>query len=242
MSEDENEPTDPSEQLTLSEYAVSLAKYIASGLPYLAILIPMAAIALVIVFVIFKSFLSAMTSWESGIRWIGIFMQWAGFGIVASALEDRGSLFGIPRLPHSLWRSFCDYLSRFPRRTARKVAIRPTALEVSPIMGKAYAFVRHGEGASLEDRIKSAEDSIEMLHAQIGDLRKESSARSAEIENSLTNIRKELRSERERLREAMVGGLNLERLGVLLFFFGVLLGTASPELATVVENVTGNRP
>ncbi len=86
------------------------------------------------------------------------------------------------------------------------------------------------------------EDSYTKLFDEVGGLENEIRRRGDELSNKLHAevAAREASDKRieEQLKETAVGSLHLDAWGVLFFIFGIIAGTASPEIAAVFGAVS----
>lgn len=170
---------------------------------------------------------------ESHIRLIGLLLQLAGLCTILYGILKTRELFGLP----SLLSSALIRLRAFPRWR-----ISPTELKAdgvimsSTLIGRATIRNQPPPGASIEDRIRSIERNFELLDRTVITLQQEfdkaeRSRTQAQKEERAARIA-ELRSLNEKLELTETGGLDISLGGLVWLAVGLILSTASPELAT----------
>ncbi len=175
---------------------------------------------------------------EKGIRLLGMFLQLVGFLTVAKGLRDSSRLFKKPTILERI----ALYFNGFPRR---RVMINSMSGQFSGPAATASvrASVSPGSDTPLERRVEMLEEKTEHLFSQVGELGKRLRAQSEDLTRKITEEgtqRKEGHGAFEKMLErAVIGGIHVEWWGVFLFIAGIILASASPELAGLLGN-SGN--
>ena len=167
---------------------------------------------------------------EVEIRWLGLLFQIIGFIVVVWQLNDRLKLFIKP----SFLSRISNYWRRFPSRNTKNIGLSAHA-SFGVLTGDAGISVRPGSNSSLERRVEILEDEMEEVRRDVRTVEKTLNRHKEDSKNSLEMMRQENRKSFDRLErlmdEAVVGGINLEWVGILYFLAGNVLATTAPEIA-----------
>lgn len=181
-----------------------------------------------------------LSGWDDqGIRISGMLLELLGILVVAKGLSESRKLFGRP----SLYQSFMSWAERRPRFGAPAYVLN--AGEGRFIVNgndSAMAFGSVGTSAhTLEERIALLEQRLNLTDTQIQEGRRKL---EEETKNRIEAINYEegARIEgdavvRKHLEEAVVGGINLETVGIVWLACGVTLSSLSEELACLVTKL-----
>lgn len=179
-------------------------------------------------------FISALS--EPGIRISGMLLELLGIGVVAKGLSETRMLFGRP----SLYQSFLGWAERRPRFGAARYVLNAEGGSFT-VNGSDSAMAHGTVGTSahtLDDRVTLLERRLNLADTQIQEGRRK-------LEEETVNRTEAIRSEkveriegdavaRKQLEEAVVGGINLETVGIVWLACGVTLSSLSKELADLV--------
>jgi hypothetical protein len=173
---------------------------------------------------------------EPVIRLTGLVLQVMGIATVIWGISETRALFGHP----SFSRKVRAWLSRFPPlRRNINVAVGGAALSAD--MGKARAYGTHGAGANptVETRLDALEKNVTAIHERISQTQAEmdegfqrsADARKREEQSRLA----EDAAIREKLEATGTGGVHISAIGASWLFVGVILSTASAEIAALIK-------
>ena len=173
---------------------------------------------------------------EPVIRLTGLFLQLMGIATVIWGISETRALFGHP----SLMRKAKTWLGRFPL-LRRNVVIGVGGVSLSTSTGKAQAYGTHGPGPkpTVDSRLNALEKNVTAIHERI----KETHAEMDEgFQKSADALKREEQSRlaedaaiRERLEATGTGGVHISAIGASWLFVGVILSTASVEIAALIK-------
>jgi len=169
---------------------------------------------------------------EKVIRLIGMLLQLGGVATVAKGLGDSGRLFKKPNFLEKIALLFKE----FPRR---RVTIRTGSGRVvaSAPTGRGRGSVLPGPNTPLERRVELLEERTKSLFSEVdileGKLRAQSDELTLKMTEEVTKRKAEHRALEEKLETAVIGNIHVEWWGVFFFIVGIILASASPELAQV---------
>ena len=211
---------------------VSLARFKRIG-PWLAeprhgwLSMSIIALALVIAFGPFSS--------EPIIRLTGLVLQLMGIGTVAWGISETRALFGHP----SYETKIKEWFDRFPL-VQRNHVINLASISSSAVVWKARVYGTHGPtSATIDSRVEALEKNVTAIHERITQTQNEM---DDEIRKSAIALKREetLRQEadtaiRNKLEATGTGGVHISAIGASWLLVGVILSTASIEIAKLVE-------
>lgn len=175
---------------------------------------------------------AVLSNWEPRIRFTGMSLEVLGLFTVAYGLRETRTLFGRP----SLLAVSRDWLRDFPRfRHELRMVAGTAAITLNGVGLSGTATVGVAPTASLEERVAALEKNFNQAHLLIHEAQRKID-REAELRKSGVESEKRAREvgdekNRQLVEEAAAGGLYLEAIGVLWLFFGIIMATASNELA-----------
>ncbi len=166
---------------------------------------------------------------EREVRLTGMVLQL--LGVITIVLRLRAAQRQFPEQTLKRW------WQRRPRFRVRNTVISAAGSAISMATGRARGRVTPGPQATLEQRLAMLEDSYTKLFDEVGGLGNEIRRRGDELSNKLhAEVAAREASDKkieEHLKETAVRSLHLDAWGVLFFIFGIIAGTASPEIAAV---------
>lgn len=169
---------------------------------------------------------------ESHIRLTGLFLQLAGLLTILYGIVKTRELFGLP----SLFSSALIRLRAFPRWHIPPLKITVDAA-VGTMTASGRVSIRHKPppDASLEDRIRSIEINFDTLDGTVIALQQQideaERTRAQVLDEERTIRRTEILAVRQKLELTETGGLDISLGGLVWLAVGLILSTASPELA-----------
>ncbi|KZY47461.1 hypothetical protein A3731_07885 [Roseovarius sp. HI0049] len=173
---------------------------------------------------------------EKDIRLLGMLLQLGGFLTVAKGLRDSGRLFKKPTVRERI----ALYFKRFPRRRVTKHIASAQGVSVSVPTARGRGMVLPRPDTPLERRVEMLEERTTSLFREVGELEGKLRAQSDEltlkITEEVTQRRAGHRAFEEQLERAVIGGIHVEWWGVSFFIAGIILASASPELAGLLGN------
>lgn len=171
---------------------------------------------------------------EMSVRWTGMVLQIVGFGIAAWIVHQSIVTLDGPR-PFSALRA---YLRRFPRRKTLHFSGTAPGVTASADTALISGYVTVGPGASLEDRVASLETRLEGVHKRMVEIEKTAADNVArvrqEARDAAAGTKAEIAEIRDQLAQIHVTSVSWEWAAILLFIGGVVLASASPELASLL--------
>ena len=173
---------------------------------------------------------------EPAIRLAGLVLQVLGIATVAWGISETRALFGRPPLVQKAK----DWLGRFPLRR-RDVVVGLTGVSASTSLGNVRGFGTHGPGPipTVESRLDALEKNVTSMHERISATQKEldegiqKSAAALKTEEAVRQ--QEDAAIRQKLEATGTGGVHISAIGASWLFVGVILSTAAPELATLLQ-------
>jgi hypothetical protein len=169
--------------------------------------------------------------WEGRVRITGLVLQLMGALIAVVGVNSRRKLFD----RSSLLQLLTAWCGRFPHRNVTVSVVGAGAMAMAGAAVTAIGTVSAEKTASVLHRIDLLEQGQQQLFGLSNDLRRiieqERAVRSAELQAERIQREKKDEENRKTLQEAAAGGLHLEVIAIVWVFLGVLLATASPEIA-----------
>lgn len=173
---------------------------------------------------------------EPVIRLTGLGLQLLGIATVIWGISEMRDLFGHP----SLRSKAKAWLGRIPLLN-RNVVIEAGGISVSAASaGKARAYVTHGPGPSptIQTRLDAVEKTVTTIHERISETQTEMDEGLQKTADAL-NGEEQLRSAedtaiREKLEATGTGAVHISGIGASWLFVGVILSTASREIAALI--------
>jgi len=169
---------------------------------------------------------------EPVIRITGLILQLLGVCTVIWGISETRALFGHP----SLASKTKAWFGRFPM-LRRTINLSASVSGISIVGGRASAFVTNNPGPNptVETRLDSLERNISLIHERITQAQNDMDQEFRKAEESL-KLEKQSRQEednttREKLEATGTGGVHISAIGASWLFVGVILSTASLEIA-----------
>jgi len=169
---------------------------------------------------------------EPKIRITGLVLQVLGILTVVWGISETRRLYGLPSIASKV----AAFFEAFPlRRRSVVVAAGGGSIRISGGKARAYGTHGPGENPTVDSRLAALERNIASIHERItsverdieDEVRKAADALATEARARET----EDRSIRERLETTSTGGIHISAIGTVWLLFGVLMSTASVELA-----------
>jgi len=170
---------------------------------------------------------------EPQIRITGLILQVLGICTVVWGIQETRALFGHPGIL-TLSR---DWLRRVPvfgkRDITASVKFKIPALQMR---ARGYISANSAPDAPVEARVEALEKNVKYINERIDktqtEMNQKLSAQTKAIEQEQQTRAKEDQDIRAKLEVTETGGLHISAMGALWLFVGIILSTASPELAT----------
>ena len=169
---------------------------------------------------------------EHVIRLIGLCLQLLGIATVAWGISETRALFGYPSISSKIkaWFGRFPFLSRQPI-----VGSMNATLPVPIIKARGYMMHSSGSHPTIESRLDTLEKNLLLIQDRI-------TQTLGEIDDELKNFTESLKTEAQsrqenemaihaKLEAVATGGIRISAIGAVLLFFGVILSTASVEIA-----------
>lgn len=192
-------------------------------------------LALGVIFIALVVSLRVCTS-EPVIRLTGLVLQVLGIGTVIWGISETRALFGHP----SFAAKTKSWLERFPL-LRRNIVLAAGTGSFAFATGKARGHVTNGPGPNptIESRVESLERNIALIHERISSTENEMDEVFRKTADALRNEEQTRRSEDqilyERLEATGTGGVHISAIGASWLFVGVVLSTASVEIARLLK-------
>lgn len=173
---------------------------------------------------------------EPAIRLTGMSLQLLGVGTVAWGIAETRSLFGHA----SLMSAATLWIRRFPRYSPR-VTLGYQRVQLQPIKGHAYgaAGPLPELNRTVEERLTAVGQAAEQLSGKIVGLQRKLEEHARSVEQALTQESSQrlhsIAGVLGRLETTATGGIHITAIGAVWLFVGVMFGTLSPELATLLK-------
>jgi hypothetical protein len=180
--------------------------------------------------------------WASGtvrVQWQGILLQWAGVLVVAWGLaETRRGVFAKTPLRTELWSRIRRllYIIKPPPPIVASMAVTETGDSI-----EAIAVVRRKVEGTLEERVAtlienvlSMDHTLSKLQQDIQGLRRETTERMVSERQDRDEAQRAIRN---RLEEAIIGGIHLELAGVGYLLIATLLSGVPECVASVLQRI-----
>jgi hypothetical protein len=178
---------------------------------------------------------------ELRVRYCGLIFELLGILTVAWGLSDKRRLFKRP----SIFAHFQSWLSRRPRLGVKPqpISLSGTATISLSVSGKLTVWRSTPPGSAAEDRLDALEANLETLRTRQAEITK---SLDEEIRNRTEAVNAERQSRestmgdvRTQVETFAAGSLEIERAGLLWLILGVILATASTEIAGVLTSMKG---
>ena len=169
---------------------------------------------------------------EHVIRLIGLCFQLLGIATVAWGISETRALFGYPSISSKIkaWFGRFPFLSRQPI-----VGSMNATLPVPIIKARGYMMHSSGSHPTIESRLDALEKNLLLIQDRISQTLREI---DDELKNFAESLKTEAQSRQEnemaihaKLEAVATGGIHISAIGAVLLFFGVILSTASVEIA-----------
>ncbi|BBL34886.1 hypothetical protein Nstercoris_01137 [Nitrosomonas stercoris] len=174
---------------------------------------------------------------ELTIRTTGLVLQTLGILTVAWGIYKTRKFFGHP--PFTV--KVKSWLEQFPL-IHRKTVIKVNAASFGSSTSKASVYSTHQpteKNPTTEERLKSLERNITLIHERITSTEKEMDKEFQKITEVLKIEEQTRQTEdndiRAKLETTGTGGIHISATGALWLFFGVILSTMSVEIAELLK-------
>jgi len=178
---------------------------------------------------------ATLPSWEPRIRITGLLLQLMGIATVAFGLRETRKLFRRPSLADIVRK----WLKRFPKFTVEtRVIVGTGKLTVGGAAATAFGTVSPLPTASLEEKVAALEKGLAQCNMVIHETQRRLEEEACNRSSAIESERRERGAGDDRtqklIEEAAAGGLHLEATGVFWLSVGVILATASNEIARLL--------
>ena len=212
----------------LKKWPADLAAWLLVGwIGWLALLAP---------FLIFSLLVLMLSCWEPRIRLTGMVLELSGLLTVALGLRETRKLFGRQGLFTGIW----SYLTTVPLPWGtgdKQVILASAAISLGGATLAGHATVLPGPNTPVEERLSRLENEVARLSGEAFQIRQsidEAGRKHRQVIDEEATRREAGDAEtRKQLEEAEAGGLHLEVAGVCWIALGILLATASNEIASM---------
>lgn len=172
---------------------------------------------------------------EPVIRLTGLALQILGIGTVAWGISATRALFGHP----SFASKAKAWLVGFPLLKRSQVSA-VAGIAMGAATGKARAYGTHGPiNPTIESRVEALEKNVTAIHERITQTHNEM---DEEFRKSAWALKREEQTRqeedkaiREKLEASGTGGVHISAIGASWLFVGVILSSASVELAKIIR-------
>ena len=169
---------------------------------------------------------------EPVIRLTGLALQLLGIGTVIWGISETRALFGHPYFAAKTK----SWLERFPLRR-KNIVLAAGAASLAAATCKARGYVTQGPGPNptIETRLDALERNVSLIHERISGTEKEMDEEFRKTAEVLKKEEQGRQAEdnviREKLEATGTGGVHISAIGASWLFVGVVLSTASVEIA-----------
>lgn len=171
---------------------------------------------------------------EAHVRYCGLAFELIGILTVAIGLDGKRRLFNRPNLLDPLR----GWWKRRPRwgGKAQIINLAGISSSSSAVSGKCSIWRGVAPNASIEDRLAALEENVKTLRIEHADTAKrvEEEAQKQDAAVASEHRARELSTNeiKKKIETLGVGGLHLEAVGLVCLILGVILATASTEIAS----------
>jgi len=173
---------------------------------------------------------------EPVIRLTGLVLQLLGIGTVIWGISKTRALFGHPSFSVKVK----SWFERFPLR--RKSPVQATVAAIlsdATLNARGYVMQGPGPNSTVETRLNALEENISSIHERISSIERvmgEEFRKKAEAIRNEEQARKtEDNAIRAKLEATGTGGVHISAIGALWLFVGVILSSASVEIAELLK-------
>jgi hypothetical protein len=172
---------------------------------------------------------------EPVIRLTGLVLQLLGIGTVIWGISETRALFGHPSFASKMK----AWLSRFPL-LRRNVVLKVDSASHIIVSGNVRAFQAHrATNPTTEARLDSLERNVTLIHERIGQTQKEMDEGLHKITESVKREEQVRQAEdnaiRMKLEATGTGGVHISAIGASWLFVGIILSTATTEIASLLK-------
>ena len=169
---------------------------------------------------------------EPIVRMMGLFLQLLGILNVVYGIERTRNFFGRP----SLFRSAAAWLAEFPSlRGGTPTRIEASSAGATLVSGRLSVRHRAGPNANLEDRVRVLESNVEGLENSRDEFQVQLDQANQRMDRELAEERQDRGLQIEalgaKLETSQTGDLGVSLVGAIWLMMGLLLSTASQEIA-----------
>lgn len=211
------------------EYFDRLRHRLPSVRRILIALLPLGLIAIISIWLIVDCVFEA----EIIIRWFGMSLQLLGFGLTVFGINNTFHNLELRSIPRRIYQFLKVHLLLLLPITRIHSATVDLETGVSTVKGYATSIVTGG--TTVEERLAGLEKNQEQLRIELSALRQKASQTTIELNKSISRIEQDIDRKvtglKARYDGVFEGGLVLECLGIIAFCLGVVLASASPEIA-----------
>jgi hypothetical protein len=189
----------------------------------------------VVVFVLIAASLLPLDL-DHRLRYSGLILEVLGTLTLAVGVVHKRRLFNRP----SFWQDVRSWVSQLPPFGVKQnvvIVIGAGSLSMSGSAAKVQVWRRSDE--SIESRVAALEANLDTVRTELGETVKNLQEESRNRADAVNSERQARESDNKELRTQLEGlgaeGLALEAIGVFWLIVGVLLSTASSEIAFIVN-------
>lgn len=163
---------------------------------------------------------------------MGLFLQLSGVATVVWGLRETRQLFGYP----TLFQHAIDWAKRFPRYKPSPISGEGKAtLPAFTCEGSGYIWESFSREVAIEKRVAAIERNLkcvdERLNKVQGRLHYETNRITSELHKERLRREEEDINTRRQLELSQTGGLGISAVGFIWLSMGLILSTASQEIA-----------
>jgi hypothetical protein len=173
---------------------------------------------------------------EKSFRLIGLALQLFGIATVALNIRSTRKQFGLP----GIFGQVAEWLRQFPPSSSTPIfADLSIAMESARLKARGEVWLDVNRDASLEARLDVVENNLLRARQSLAEFRQETEENLAQQANALAQEKQarvdDDKHTRETLHVLATGGLSISAAGIVCLVVGVIMSTASMELADWFE-------
>ena len=179
-----------------------------------------------------SSLLTESTS--NAIKFSGLFLQLCGLLTIANGIRETRKVFGKPSYSEITLNWFSQLISTFKpvKNVLGRVDMTLPGLKIE---ASGYGVEVAEKNASPEKKIEILEKNLATAMNRITTLHQNTTSKISDVNKNISNIHSQLSTRQEEinklLEESLVGGINIEAMGLAWLTFGIIAATIPDELA-----------
>ena len=173
-------------------------------------------------------------STSNAIKFFGLVLQLCGLLTIAYGIRETRKVFGKPSYSKITLNWFSQFISTFKPVKTEHCSVDMT-LPGLKIEASGYGVEVAEKNASPERKIEILEKNLATAMNRITTLHQNTTSKISDVNKNISNIHSQLSTRQEEinklLEESLVGGINIEAMGLAWLTFGIIAATFPDELA-----------